>query len=155
MHRRSRLIVGAVLTAGVATGCSSTVEVAIPNKAGDPRCASVAKHWPVTVAQQSAREVSSDSPAVRAWGDPPIVARCGLTSPGPTTDPCVDASGVDWVAHDLDDGTAFVTYGRDPAIEVLVPKDYAPEPLALGAFASAAKQIPQGEHRCTASGRAR
>lgn len=125
----------------------------MPDKASDPACAKVAKHWPKTVAQQDPRDVSEDSPAVRAWGDPPIIARCGLTSPGPTAN-CIGASGIDWVWRDLKDGKAFVTYGREPAIEVLVPEDHAPEPLALGAFAKAAKQIPQGEHRCTRSGRA-
>ncbi|BDZ58711.1 hypothetical protein [Barrientosiimonas endolithica] len=44
---------------------------------------------------------------------------------------------------------AFTTYGREPAIEVLVPKDYAPEPLVLGAFTEAAQQIPQGPRRCS------
>lgn len=154
MHRRPRLITAAALAAIALAGCSSTVETAKPDKASDPACARAAKKWPKTVAQGETREVSVDSPAVRAWGDPAIIARCGLTSPGPTTDQCIDASGVDWVARDLKDGKAFVTYGREPAIEVLVPKDYAPEPLVLGAFAAAAKQIPQGEHKCTASGRA-
>ena len=29
-------------------------------------------------------------------------------------------NGVDWVAHPLADGTSFTTYGRDPAVQVLV-----------------------------------
>ena len=33
----------------------------------------------------------------------------------------------------LSDGASATTYGRDPAIEVLIPKAYAPEPLLLPA----------------------
>lgn len=133
------------------SACSSTVEVSVADKASDPACARAADHWPATVNTEKRREVSVDSPTVRAWGDPAIIARCGVTSPGPTTDDCIDASGVDWVARRLSDGVAFVTYGREPAIEVLIPSEYAPEPLALAAFAKAAQQIPQGERHCSSA----
>jgi hypothetical protein len=92
---------------------------------------------------------TSESPSVAAWGDPAVIARCGVRSPGPTTDTCISASGVDWVAHRLSDGYRFITFGRSPAIEVLVPHDYAPEPLLLGAFDTAAKQVPAGPHHCS------
>jgi hypothetical protein len=85
---------------------------------------------------------------VRAWGDPPIIARCGLPPIGPTTDTCLDVSGIDWVAHRLTDGVRFTTYGRTPAIEILVPGVYQPEPLLLPAFREAASAIPQGERHC-------
>jgi hypothetical protein len=85
---------------------------------------------------------------VRAWGAPPIIARCGLPGLGPTTDPCLDVSGIDWVAHQLSDGVRFTTYGRSPAIEVLVPSAYQPEPLLLPAFGPAASAIPQGQRHC-------
>jgi hypothetical protein len=42
----------------------------------------------------------------------------------------------------------FTTFGRTPAIEVLVPDAYTPEPLLLPAFTAAARAIPQGTHRC-------
>jgi len=85
---------------------------------------------------------------VRAWGDPAIIARCGLAPIGPTTDPCLDVSGVDWVAHRLTNGVRFTTYGRTPAIEVLVPSAYQPEPLLLPAFGKAAASIRQGRQHC-------
>jgi len=85
---------------------------------------------------------------VGAWGDPPIIARCGLAAIGPTTDQCLVVSGVDWVAHRLTDGVSFTTYGRSPAIEVLVPSAYAPESLLLPAFGAAASAIPQGNRHC-------
>jgi hypothetical protein len=108
----------------------------------------VAAHWPETVGGQSLRPTSSSSDAVRAWGDPAIIARCGVHPIGPTTDQCLDVSGIDWVAHQLTDGVRFTTYGRDPAIEVLVPKAYQPEPLLLPAFGRAASAIQPGVRRC-------
>ncbi|CAG7573758.1 uncharacterized protein DUF3515 [Barrientosiimonas humi] len=150
MHRRPRLTALAVAAATLAlSGCSSAVEVSAAPKASDPLCAKAAQQWPTSVSGEELREVSVDSPTVRAWGDPAIIARCGMTSPGPTTNDCIGVSGVDWVARKLSDGMAFTTYGREPAIEVLVPKDYAPEPLVLGAFTEAAQQIPQGPRRCS------
>lgn len=150
MHHHPRLSLAAALAAGtLLTSCSSAVEVTAPPRADDPACERVAQHWPTTVAGTSSEETTSDSPAVHAWGDPAIIARCGVSTPGPTTNDCISANGVDWVARRLDDGMSFVTYGRSPAIEVLVPRDYTPEPLVLGAFSGAAKQVPQGPRRCS------
>jgi hypothetical protein len=129
------------------SGCSS-IDVADPVGAGSALCRSAAAGWPTTVGGQQLRATSSSSAAVRAWGDPPIIARCGLPPIGPTTDPCLDVSGIDWVAHQLTDGVRFTTYGRSPAIEVLVPSAYNPEPLLLPAFGRAAAAIPQGQRHC-------
>ena len=49
----------------------------------------------------------------------------------------------------LSDGARFTTFGTDPAIEVLVPKAYAPEPLLLPAFGPAAKALPQNGRHCS------
>jgi len=129
--------------------CSSAVQVAVPAGGSTAACAAVAARWPATVGGQHRVDTSPTAPAVRAWGDPAIIARCGLPEPGPTTDQCLGVSGVDWVAHRLSDGVRFTTYGRSPAIEVLVPKDYSPEPLVLGAFTAAARAVPQGPHHCS------
>ena len=137
-----------VLLVGVLAACSSSLEVATPAEAGSAACRSAAVHWPKTVGGQSLRLTSSSSEAVRAWCDPAIIARCGLAPIGPTTDQCLEVSGVDWVAHQLSDGVRFTTYGRSPAIEILVPSAYQPEPLLLPAFGPAAMAIPQGERRC-------
>ena len=137
-----------ILIVGGLVGCSTSVDVADPAEAGSVACRSAAARWPETVGGQSLRTTSSSSDAVRAWGEPAIIARCGLPPIGPTTDQCLDVSGVDWVAHQLTDGVRFTTYGRSPAIEVLVPSAYKPEPLLLPAFGAAASAIPQGERRC-------
>ena len=124
------------------------VPAAAAPAASDPLCAQVAARWPATVGGQPRAADRDDPPAVAAWGDPAIIARCGATSPGPTTDDCVAADGIDWVGRRVEGGMVFVSYGRAPAVEVLVPRQYAPEPLLLGAFAHATGAIPQGPHQC-------
>ncbi len=130
-------------------GCGSGGVKARPAaSASATQCRRAAQHWPTHVAEQDGRDTTAGSPTVAAWGDPAIIARCGVASPGPNVN-CIDVSGVDWVMTSLSDGKKFVTFGRSPAIEVLVPKAYSPEPLVLGAFTKAAEQIPQGPHHCT------
>ena len=146
---RARVLPALAALALLLGACSAGVEVSVPAGGSSPACAAVAARWPTTVGGKATVETSPAAPAVHAWGDPPVVARCGLPEPGPTTDQCLGVSGVDWVAHRLSDGVRFTTYGRSPAIEVLVPSDYRPEPLLLGAFTRAAQAVPQGEHRCS------
>jgi hypothetical protein len=67
------------------------------------------------------------SQATDAWGEEyPIVARCGVDVPPPTTDPCVtiETTGyaVDWIIRDETDQWVATTYGRNPAVEALIPK---------------------------------
>lgn len=164
MQRRA--LTGRLATALAATvllaGCGSDTPSATPaDNAADPLCAKVAAQWPTTVgskdrvsidvntAQSSAAATTTDvTKTVAAWGDPAIIARCGVSAPGPSTD-CIEADDIDWVMSSLSDGKRFVTYGRVPAIEVLVPSAYSPEPLVLSAFDQAAGQIPQNSHRCS------
>jgi hypothetical protein len=71
--------------------------------------------------------------ATTAWGDPeaPIVLRCGVEPPGPTTEHCqtVETPGgpsIDWVTVENEDGSwTLTTYGRTPAVELHVPASVA------------------------------
>lgn len=125
---------------------------AVPFDGSDsPACQAVADHWPETVGGLQQRVTAVQSRGVAAWGDPPIVARCGKQPPAPTTDPCIDIDGVDWVATELDDGTMFTTYGRSPAVEVLVPAAYDTAPLWLPAFDEAVRQVEQTLGACSSA----
>jgi hypothetical protein len=128
---------------------SSAVEVVVPDAGADPACTTMADRLPSRLLDHGRVATSQASPAVAAWGDPAIIWRCGVTPPGPTTRDCIAVNGIDWVVQPLDDGTGFVTYGRDPAVQVLVPDDYAPETFALTALSAAVATVPQNEHRCT------
>ncbi len=130
-------------------GCSRPVDVVLPGRADAPACQAAAGRWPASVSGMGRVTTSVASASVAAWGEPALVARCGVASPGPTTDDCLTVNGVDWVATALTDGTRFVTYGRTPAIEVLVPRAYAPEGSLLPAFAAAAGALPATGRHCS------
>jgi hypothetical protein len=153
MHRHPPLrplLLTAALAALALSACSDSVRVQPFEGSDSPTCQAVADHWPATVGGQPARVTAVQSRGVAAWGDPPIIARCGAPVPGPTEEQCLDVEGVDWVVTArLDDGVAFTTYGRDPAIEVLVPDAYFPESLVLPAFDEAARVVEQGPRRCS------
>jgi hypothetical protein len=148
MHRRRVLSLLPPLL--LLVGCTGGEVRAVPFEESDsPACAAVADHWPDRIGPYQPRVTAVQSRGVAAWGDPPIVARCGKQPPAPTTDPCVEVNGVDWVATVLDDGgTMFTTYGRSPAIEVLVPAEYDAHPMLLPPFGASAEQIPQDVGAC-------
>lgn len=129
------------------SACSRAPEVSLAPQAAAPVCSNV--RWPASVSGHEPVTTSPASPSVAAWGDPAIIARCGLDPLAPTADECVTVNGVDWVVRSLSDGTAATTFGRDPAIEVLVPGDYGPVPLLLPVFDEVAKALPSNGHRCT------
>ncbi len=152
MHRRPlRSLIGVLVVSALAcTACSSAIKVVPFDGAdADETCLRLADQWPTTVGGQSARVTAVDSTTVAAWGDPAIIARCGAPILGPTTDPCLDIAGIDWVAVPLDDGVRFTTFGRDPALEVLVPDAYSPEPLLMPAFSSVAQTVEQTLGQCS------
>ena len=120
--RRIALAAIATVVAGVTlAGCARTVVVEPAQHAQNPKCADIMLRLPDEISGEKSRTTSSQG--TKAWGDPNIaVLRCGVTPPGPTTDQCVSVSGVDWIskASEEDDTWVFTSYGRTPAVEVLV-----------------------------------
>lgn len=152
--RRALVVALVVLvTAGLGLAVLLTrtgpVDVALPPQADDPACQAAGRLWPTEVAGHDPRDTDPASTAASAWGDPPVIARCGLPALGPTTDQCISIDGIDWVAQDLSDGTRLTTFGRDPAIEVLVPEAVGQAPLVLPGFARAAEALPTNGRRCS------
>src|SRR5699024_9132186 len=95
---------GTCLVGGVGGGQDAT----------DPLCAEAMVAMPEEIAGHERRRTDSQSTA--AWGEPAAaVFRCGVQSPGPTTDECIGANGVDWVAREEGTNWRITTYGRDPA----------------------------------------
>ena len=127
----ARLAVPALLVA--LTGCAARVPVAPAPSANDPLCAQVVLALPLELGDLP--RLRTTSQASVAWGTAahPVVRRGGAEPPGPTTDQCVTAEdgevAVDWVAvpGEADETGAadwtFTTYGREPAIEVVVPAE--------------------------------
>lgn len=128
------------------SGCSTAIDVTVPGGARLRACTQA--RWPATVADQQRRDTSPVSPAVASWGDPAIVVRCGVAAIGPTEVECIEVDGQGWVPEALSDGTRFVSFGTDPAVEVLVPKAYDPAPLLLPAFTDLAASLPRNGLDC-------
>lgn len=132
---------GATALVALLAGCSSAVSVPPGPAAPDPLCGDVLQALPEVLGDGERRSITSQATA--AWGEPPITVRCGVEPPGPTTERCLtveaEESAVDWIALEGDDPTlpdharqgdgswTFVTYGRQPAIEVVVPVERAGE----------------------------
>lgn len=127
------------------SGCSATASVEAAPEAHDPACAEVMLSLPEAVGDYEQRPTSSQGTS--AWGDPSaVVMRCGVVPPGPTEHPCVAPAGVDWVWIEHDDYSQLVTYGREPAVELLIDQEFIDESTMMNvqaALSSPVSQIPQ------------
>lgn len=125
------------------TACSGPagVNVPTPEASAAAVCQELAMAWPTTVLDQHVVDVSPTSPLTHAWGDPPVVARCGVATPSALRpdSQLVTVNAVDWLPEPTDDGYRFTTVGRVANVEVTVPHHYAPEATALVDLAAAIK----------------
>ncbi|MGV8876402.1 MAG: DUF3515 family protein [Rhodoglobus sp.] len=111
-------------------GCAAIVPLEPADDAANPTCAEVIVRLPDTVAGLDKRETNAQ--ATGAWGEPAtILLRCGVAVPAPTAAlACVSApeNGVDWLRDDSDaPNYVFTTYGRDPAVQVVIDSDGDPD----------------------------
>ncbi|HEX6953724.1 MAG TPA: DUF3515 domain-containing protein [Agromyces sp.] len=113
----------AVVAVPLLAACSRPVPFEPAPDAADPDCAAVVVRLPDEVAGQEARE--TDAQGTGAWGTPAsVLLRCGVEPPGPTTLRCVSVDEVDWIIDESDAPRyRFTTYGRTPAVEVVVDND--------------------------------
>ena len=159
-----------VAVAGVAVlgGCASPVTVPPGPNASDPVCAEVLQMLPGELAGGTQRSISSQATA--AWGeDPAVTLRCGVEVPGPSTERCITVesgdTSVDWLALEGDDETVpeharleggawtFVTYGRVPAVEVVVPTERGgDQPTAVLVDLAPAVELTTAERHCVGVG---
>lgn len=122
----AKTVIGLGLVTLTITGCATPVPMEAAPGANDPACAQVIVRLPETVDGQLKRETNAQ--ATGAWGTPAsVLLRCGIDGMGPTTLPCLNVNGVDWIR---DDSQAplyrFEAYGREPAVEVIVDADAQP-----------------------------
>jgi len=139
-------LVGAAL-ALAAAGCGS--DAVKPGRDADSvACSALVGRLPGQVLDRSRTDL--DVTGAAAWGDPAIVLRCGVPSTGPTTDPCLEAAGLDWTFTETNDTFRFVSFGRTPAVEVTLPSsiDRTTAAGALVDLAPAVKPLPQ-TGKCT------
>lgn len=153
---RRRRVTTAVIGTGLAivglglSGCASNMVSGIETAedATNPVCAEAMVALPETVAGFD--RARTDAQSTGAWGDPAaVVLRCGVDVPGPTTEHCVNANGVDWIAIEEGENWRLTSYGRNPAVEVLFDASRAASSSVMVDLASAVERIP-AERECTA-----
>jgi hypothetical protein len=129
---------GTAALAGLLGGCASPVSVDAAPFADDPVCAEVILALPDELGEAPRTDTTSQATAAWTAGDArdAIVLRCGVEPLPPTTEQCVTATdetglSVDWVTTPGDEATGtpwtFTTYGRLPAVEVVVPTSVTSE----------------------------
>jgi hypothetical protein len=124
------------------TGCSAIVNIEAAEDANNPLCAEVSVRYPAQISDLDKRWTNAQ--ATTAYGDPAaILVRCGLEPVYVSTLPCVSASNIDWL---VDDSAApnfrFISFGRDPAVEVIVDSEKASGVSALDSLAQAVSKLP-------------
>lgn len=113
-----------------ATGCTQVVPLSPAADAANTRCADVIVRLPDTVGGRASdlQRRETDGQGTAAWGSPAVaLLRCGVPVPLPTsTLRCYTADGIDWLLDESDlPNLVYTTYGREPAIEVIVNQDEA------------------------------
>lgn len=133
-----RLLLAAALSAALVTAsCGSGVSVdEYPTEPGTGiNCKALFADRPLKVAGQDNRLVKNGNAS--AWGDPPIIVRCGVEKPedlGPASR-CDMVADIGWFTESTSDGYLFTTVGREFYVSVEVPHDYEPEADALADLA--------------------
>lgn len=132
-------------------GCAPTVALQPADDAANPLCAAVSVRLPDTVSQLPKRVTNAQATA--AWGDPAsVILRCGVPVPAPTGAlPCITVEGIDWLRDDSGNpNLVFTTYGREPAVEVVINGTAASGLEALTDLASAVGQVALTGRECLA-----
>jgi hypothetical protein len=143
MKATLRLTAVAVLALGLLTGCAQSVALRAADDAVNPQCAEVITRLPDTVAELEKRPTNAQGTS--AWGSPAdVLVYCGVDVPDPTSSlTCVTVDGIDWLRDPADDPNfTFITYGRDPAIAVVVNSETISGGAALTDLSSAITIIP-------------
>jgi hypothetical protein len=114
----------------------------------NPACAEVSVRLPDQAAELDKRV--TDAQATGAWGNPTaIILRCGLPPVEVSTLPCVTANGVDWLVDDTEKPSyRFITFGRNPATEVIVDSNKVAGVSALSDLSAAIQSI-ESTKQCT------
>jgi Protein of unknown function (DUF3515) len=144
---RSAAVLG-TLSVLLLAGCAGPVTMEPAPDANNPSCATVIVNLPEQLAGLTPRE--TDAQGTKAWGDPTSVRlRCGVPVPPPTAEfPCVTVDGVDWLRDAADEPvTVFTTYGRDPAVQVIIDGAVVGGEPVLSGLAGAVSQVP-AERQC-------
>ena len=144
-QRPALVVVGAV---ACLAACGGPLEVDTPQLSGAAAraCRALVDALPESVGDQERRDV--DGAFAAAYGDPPIVVRCGVPRPHELMTNCMTVDGIDWYTTGEADKVA-ITVGRDPNVEVAIPGAYGPSAAPLVDVAPAVKLATKPTQRCS------
>jgi len=110
-------------------------------------CAGIVARLPSDVIGLSQRE--TDAQGTGAWGDPAqVLLRRGVSDPAPSAQ-CVTEGDVDWTIDDGDPALVTAsTYGREPAVEVVLDASLTGGREILAALAPSVASVPATQ-RCS------
>jgi hypothetical protein len=156
----ARTSAGLACLAVVLVGCGKE-PVSIPTlrltAADQAVCQRLVSALPDKLGGQSRRKTQPAEALAGAWGDPAIVAQCGVGTPGELTrtSQCTVADGVGWFvppeqANDNSADAILSTVGYKPVLQLTVPAKYRGSALAAAEveLAPIIKQYLKQVHRC-------
>ncbi|WP_246139988.1 DUF3515 domain-containing protein [Protaetiibacter larvae] len=150
--RTTRSFGAVLLTAAlVATlsGCTAIVPMEPADDANNPGCADVIVRLPDSVGGLDRRETNAQ--ATGAWGSPAsVLLYCGVEVPSASTTRCIEVDGVFWLVDGDDEPRYILTsYGREPAIDVVVDTEVVgATPVLIDLQRAVSFTTPNG-HECT------
>ena len=152
LARASAPALAIALSASLAA-CSAPVSVEPAPDAANPACAPEMIALPDSIGDAALRKTTSQATA--AWGDPSaVVLRCGVASPGPTTDRCVTVNGVDWVIREATPSASpSPSASARPSSSGSAPSGASPLPSASASSAPSDSGTEGGTYILTTFGR--
>ena len=93
---------------------------------GSQFCTELGAILPVSMEGSLLRNSNPDSPGTKAWGDPAIVARCGVAVPTTysATSQLLEVDGITWYPEELQAGVRFTSLQTPELVEVSIPNAY-------------------------------
>ncbi|PZF10123.1 DUF3515 family protein [Curtobacterium sp. MCLR17_034] len=145
---RTLAIVGAVITlAAGLTGCTNAVSMSAAPSANTAACAAVQVRLPATVDSKFDLR-NTNAQATAAWGDPEVaIYHCGVAVPTVSDLPCFSQGGVDWIRDDRGDQVVYTTFGRSPAVQVVVDSTKTTSSV-VQELSDAVSSLPKDGHEC-------
>lgn len=145
---RLRAVTAAGVLAVALAGCAPVVAMSPAAEfANDPGCAAAIVRMPDRLGDYGLR--TTDAQGTAAWGQPTVaLLYCGVPVPQVSELPCVEIDGVFWLREEVDVGLAFTTYGRDPAVRLVVDTEALSPGIALNELGSAMSYLPTNGRVC-------
>ncbi|WP_233491695.1 DUF3515 domain-containing protein [Blastococcus sp. TBT05-19] len=100
--------------------------------AAEASCPALMENLPFELAGEPSRKVQSDTLHVYAWGEPPVVLRCGVERPVGWTvgASAIQINGVQWYVDTADpETTVWTVVDRPVYVEVRLPADVDSAPV--------------------------